>query len=73
MSQLYKLRAGPLPWIGRVEVRSAAGWATVCDRGWEIKEANIVCRNLGYGTAKQVFFRGHFGRGVGLMNYTDLL
>ena len=33
---------------GRVEVCDDGEWKTVCDRGWKVKEAIVVCRQLNY-------------------------
>ena len=71
-AQIYRLRAGPLPHIGRVEVKRDGAWGTICDQGWGYRDANIVCRNLGYGTAKRVFKRSYFGRGIDDAHYTNL-
>ena len=47
-------------------------WGTVCDYGWDLADANVVCRGLGYGTANQTFSRANFGRGVGDVHYSNL-
>lgn len=57
---------------GRVELYIEGRWGTVCDRGWGINEANVVCRQLGYTKATQAFKGGTFGPGNGTIWLTEL-
>ena len=56
---------GDRPNEGRVEVYHSNQWGTVCDDGWTIREANVVCRQLGYPLALEAPTNAHFGRGTG--------
>ena len=50
---------------GRVEVLHNGTWGTVCDNTWNIKDARIVCRQLGFPDAEVAFKRSYFGQGTG--------
>ena len=54
-------------WIGegRVEIFHNGAWGTVCDDSWDINDARVVCRALGYPGAIRAPHSGHFGQGSG--------
>ena len=54
---------------GRIEVFVRGRWGTVCDDGFDIRDANVFCRMLGLSPAQRF---ARFGSGTGQIWLDDL-
>ena len=67
-----RLVKGPTRYEGTVELYYDDQWGTVCDDGWDLKAAEVVCGELGLGPAKAALSNAHYGQGSGVIWLDDV-
>ena len=60
-----RLVDGPTKYEGRVEIYHNGVWGTVCDDGWDLNSAQVICNELDYGRAIAAKHNAFYGLGSG--------
>uniref|UniRef100_A0A3B3ZHN5 SRCR domain-containing protein n=1 Tax=Periophthalmus magnuspinnatus TaxID=409849 RepID=A0A3B3ZHN5_9GOBI len=67
-----RLTGSKLAFGGRVEIYHAGQWGTICDDGWDLNEAHVVCRQLKFARAKSVLTGENYDRASGPIWMDDM-
>ena len=57
---------------GRVEIFFYGVWGTICDDFWSLRNAKVVCRQLGYKGALEAPHSAFYGQGTGVIWMDDV-
>ncbi|KAL5509587.1 hypothetical protein EMCRGX_G004981 [Ephydatia muelleri] len=63
--QLVRLAGGPTPAEGRVELYYNGSYGSICQVGWDLVDATVVCKSLGYAAALVAMGGAAYGPGTG--------
>ena len=73
VDNLIRLQGSTLPYAGRVEVFYSGVWGAISISKWDINDATVVCRQLGYSAGAEVALKnGVYGLVSGPVWITNL-
>ena len=55
-----------------MEVFHNRAWGTVCDDEWDMDDAQVLCRSMGYGDAQSATSGSSYGQGSGNIAFDDV-
>ncbi|XP_045039271.1 T-cell differentiation antigen CD6 isoform X2 [Desmodus rotundus] len=67
-NQALRLVEGGSPCAGRVEMLEHGQWGSLCDDTWDLKDADVVCKQLSCGWAIKALPGLHFAPGRGAIH-----
>lgn len=57
---------------GRVEIEVNGVWGTICSEGWDLADADVVCKTMGYPGAAGRVVAGNYGEGTGPVHMSNV-
>ncbi|PIK45770.1 putative deleted in malignant brain tumors 1 protein-like [Apostichopus japonicus] len=67
-----RLVGGTTYYEGRIEIFMFGAWGTICNDHWDIDDANVACRQLGYTAAEAAKSSASYGEGTGHIWLNDV-
>ncbi|XP_077864207.1 scavenger receptor cysteine-rich domain superfamily protein-like, partial [Saccoglossus kowalevskii] len=68
----FQFVGGRLPYEGRVDVYHQGQWGTICDTNWDNRDAEVICRELGFPFGGVAYPSAHYGQGSGQIWYENV-
>ncbi|XP_028407297.1 deleted in malignant brain tumors 1 protein-like [Dendronephthya gigantea] len=58
--------------IGRIEIFFNGTWGTICEYGWDLRDARVVCRQLGFQNVARVLYKNQVPSGSGQISLKNV-